>query len=61
MAVTKPRQFRFDDTTIALMDSLGKQLGLTSRAEVVRLALTRLAQDQPGETEKKPKNKTDKK
>jgi len=40
---TKPRQFRLADETLSLIDQLGKKLGLTSRADVLRVAVSKLA------------------
>lgn len=41
---TIPRQFRLDTDTLALIDQLRSRLGLSSRAEVLRHAVARLAQ-----------------
>ena len=41
---TKPRQFRLSNDTLATIDALGKRLGLPSRADVLRLAVARLAE-----------------
>jgi len=40
---TKPRQFRLTDDTLRTIDRLGKKLGLSSRADVLRVAVARLA------------------
>jgi Arc/MetJ-type ribon-helix-helix transcriptional regulator len=43
VAQTKPSQFRLAEGTLAEMDRLGGDLGLASRADVIRAALRVLA------------------
>lgn len=41
-----PKQFRLSDETLADMDYLIGQLGLTTRTDVIRLAVRKLAQEE---------------
>jgi hypothetical protein len=53
--VTKPRQFRFSQETLDQIDRLAALYHGVSRADVLRLAVARLAATDLGEPEKKPK------
>lgn len=45
-SATPPRQFRLPDETLADMDYLIVELALRSRADVIRFAVRKLAQEQ---------------
>jgi len=63
MATPIPRQFRLHDETIETIDRLAVRLGLSARADVLRVAIKRLADQEltpTGPATGKPKKKSGK-
>ena len=56
MARTPPRQFRLGEDTLADLDTICTRLGLTSRAEAIRVAATTALRHLP-DAEKKSRKK----
>ena len=60
MAATTPSQFRFDARTLGEIDQLKDKFGLTTRSDVIRMAVRQMADRELGPTSAPPATPTGK-